>query len=170
MRNRRRFALLVSLGMICLCYVVWLWARHPVVREQTVFSACGETYEVHDGFVAFEYGRREKAVGGGPDDWRWHVRSKVVGAEVPPEIADLFEGWPLEMASLEVAQGYRDWLDGWKASLELGQPVHGWSAWPEFAKVTYPNGCIAEIGAESFSEAPIPRNREWSVTVRERRS
>jgi len=159
-KGRSRPVAWASLAIVILAggvawFVVGLWrlSRDLPIVTSSSFAACGQTYELRSGYVAFDYGSR------GNDEVPenstiFKVRSVEPDVAPPADVADIFGVLPTEISDLVVDGLYREWL----GSLEV-----------RLQRIEYPDGCDVSVTLERTTSPALPRSGEWAISVYETR-
>lgn len=142
-------------------FMAWMVAELRSDVPETVtassFVACGRSYDLLPGYLAYDYGSRPGAeVPSGHTIF--NVHSVEPGATAPETPDQIFESWPAEIAELVVGAPYRNWL----RSLTLSPKTSTW-----LGGVSYEAGCRVSVDLIGQGGVDRPRPQDWAIVIYE---
>ena len=155
LKSRRRMAIIAMAGLVALVVSVFaLLAARPDVREWSgsSFELCGDSYRIHDGYLAFDYGSRDNAEV--PDGHLIiRVRSAVEGGQPPRTVNEAFATWPSVVSALVINEAY----ESWRVGLDTGVEGRTSTAGTYLGDVEYADGCQVGVSLRDGVGVPLPR-------------
>lgn len=163
-----RKALLMAVGVVVVlgAFLAWmvtsLRSDIPETVTASSFLACGQSYELLPGYMAFDYGSRPQAeVPSGHTVF--HVRSVEAGASAPVASDEIFASWPTEVSELVVGDVYSEWLE----SLRYSEEVSYLGRSEFLGGISYSESCRVSLHLSGPAGHEIPRPDDWAIVIYE---